>query len=209
SARRSFANPCLFCDLECGFGTTTGVRTCPQRDARRLGGELVLIVPDGKRFGPEIERHFFRFTASKRNTLETTERPDRLRDAGSFEPQVKLDGFLPRSCSRVGNLRVDAHNRPCGSLAQLFIQRLRAQLWLVELEVPVAIAGIRQPVAERELRGVLLVDVTRDEFVGSILRGMSQVDLTRRAPRTQGVVVQRLLSDASRPTHNQPPDRIC
>src|SRR5260370_28653059 len=164
---------CLFRDLECCLGAVTRVRTYPQRDTRGLGGELVLIVPESESCGSERERHFLGVTGSERNALETAQCFDRHRDASSSQPQVKLDGFLSRSCSRVRNLGVDAQRCAGGSLAllKLLIQCLRTQLRLLDLEVPVAIARIGQPVAEWELRAVLLVDVTRDEFLVSILRG--------------------------------------
>src|ERR1700676_242420 len=64
---------CLFRDLKCRFGAVTRVRTYPERDTRGLGRELVLIVPKSKGFGSEGEHHFFCFTGSKRNALETTQ----------------------------------------------------------------------------------------------------------------------------------------
>src|SRR6266704_1376333 len=200
----------LLRDFQRGLNTLAGVRGNPQRNLRRLGGKLLLIIPKGKRLRAQKKGNFSRFARSKGNALKLSQGPDRLGNTCSLETEVALHRFDARARPGVGDVRASAQNRAWSVLAalQVIIQTLRANLCFVDAEISVAEGRVRQAVAKGKLRAVLFVDVTRNIFLEAIARWPGEIDFSGRAPGIQGVVIQRFLADASRPAHDKLSARI-
>src|SRR5262249_20042568 len=143
------------------------VRADPYGDFRRLGSELLLAIPESKRFRTQAEGHLFGFAWSKSNSLESAQCPDRLRNAGSPQADVALYGFSGGARSCVGDVRANIQGFLSGLDLRLqsLVQALRAELFLVDGRTSVAKTRIGKPITKRKLRTVLLVDVARNIFL--------------------------------------------
>src|SRR5579872_5229665 len=88
------------------------------------------------------------------------------------------------------------------------VERLSAQLRRTCLRWPVIKAGIGQAIAEWKLRAVLLVDIPRDKLVRAFPGRFGEVGIASGAARVQSVVIERLLTDGSRPSYGKLSTRI-
>src|SRR5215470_13011496 len=155
--------PCLFYrssgllgDFERSLHTLARVGGNPQGDLCRFGGELLLVVPDGKCIRAQQKSYLSRFARGKGDALKLSQGADRLSDARSLEAKIALDSFDPRARSGVGDICARAQSRALLMLAslQVFIQALRADLCLVDVEISVAEGCVGQAETERKLRTI-------------------------------------------------------
>src|SRR5580704_15000292 len=93
----------LFRDIDGCFRTMRGVWTDPNLYVRRFSGIFVLVVPKCEGIRAQTESDAPRFAWSQFDVLETLEGANRLSRACAFEANVKLNDFLARASTHVGD----------------------------------------------------------------------------------------------------------
>src|SRR5690348_9456346 len=188
------------------LNTLARVGSDPHRDFCRLGGKLLLIIPNCKRTWAQQKAYLFCLTGSERNALKLTQCANRLCCASSLEPEIALHRFYSWARPSIGDVRARAQSGALSRLAslQVFIQTGRADFCFIYVKISIAEIRVRQPEAKRELWAVLFVDVARNIFFIATAGRARQVNLPYGPPGIQRIVIERLLADAARPTYGKP-----
>src|ERR1700751_2408660 len=181
------------------------VRAYPDFDVAWVDPQLILDIPKSK--SARIERKIdpLSLTRRKGNSFETLQRAHRFRDARTCEPHIELGNLFGRHAPRICDLGADGNAvfRIRVRMAQRFVQLVRAQFRGSPDRARVKKFRVRQSIAERELRGVQFIHVTRYELFIIVCWWTRQIYLPRRAAGIERVVVNGNLPVRARPAHHE------
>src|SRR5580692_5368767 len=144
-----------------------------------------------------MESYMLHLPCGKFYVLKALERANRLSRARTFQSNIQLNGFLAGACAGIGDVGADGNlgiRRPL-RFAKAVVQGSSAHLSRTCLGWSVAEVCIREPVAERKLRTVLLIDISRDIFDRTFPWRLGEVGIACGASCVQRIIVKRLLTD--------------